>query len=415
MLGLGAGIDYALLIVGRYREQLAAGRRASPTPRAAANRTAGTSVLAAGAIVVVAIAGLLATGIPFVGRHGRRLGDRRRRRRGRRRHPAAGADGRVRRARLRPASDPERARALAALSRAGTERITAPPVAGRDRRHRWCCSCSPPRSPTCASASPTTATTPPDTHHARGLRQARRGLRARASTARCCSPRRCPRAAAPRRPLRAPHARRSSAPTGVAARLRARTLNPRGDAATITVTPRTVAAGRAHLRARRRGCATTSSPPRPRAAGVEVYVGGATATFGGPGRQDRRAPAALHRARRRPLGPAADGGLPLGLGAARLAPRSTCSRSLAAYGVVVAVFQWGWGVEPARASTASVPIVSFVPLFMFAILFGLSMDYNVFLQSRIREEYHARGRARATACDRPLAGRADHPRGRARS
>jgi putative drug exporter of the RND superfamily len=35
-----------------------------------------------------------------------------------------------------------------------------------------------------------------------------------------------------------------------------------------------------------------------------------------------------------------------------------------------------------------VPIVSFVPLFMFAILFGLSMDYNVFLQSRIREEYH---------------------------
>jgi RND superfamily putative drug exporter len=34
-----------------------------------------------------------------------------------------------------------------------------------------------------------------------------------------------------------------------------------------------------------------------------------------------------------------------------------------------------------------VPIVSFVPLFMFAVLFGLSMDYNVFLQSRIREEY----------------------------
>ena len=49
----------------------------------------------------------------------------------------------------------------------------------------------------------------------------------------------------------------------------------------------------------------------------------------------------------------------------------------AAYGVVVAVFQEGVGV----------PIVSFVPLFMFAILFGLSMDYNVFLQSRIREEY----------------------------
>ena len=69
MLGLGAGIDYALLIVGRYREHLAAGESV-PDAAAAANRTAGTSVLAAGAIVAVAIAGLLATGIPFVGRMG---------------------------------------------------------------------------------------------------------------------------------------------------------------------------------------------------------------------------------------------------------------------------------------------------------------------------------------------------------
>src|SRR5215207_6475518 len=69
MLGLGAGIDYALLIVGRYREQLAEG---DGVPHAArvANATAGTSVVAAGAIVVVAIAGLLATGLPFVGRMG---------------------------------------------------------------------------------------------------------------------------------------------------------------------------------------------------------------------------------------------------------------------------------------------------------------------------------------------------------
>jgi putative drug exporter of the RND superfamily len=59
----------------------------------------------------------------------------------------------------------------------------------------------------------------------------------------------------------------------------------------------------------------------------------------------------------------------------------------AAYGVVVAVFQWGWGAS-LLGIEGDVPIVSFVPLFMFAILFGLSMDYNVFLQSRIREEYH---------------------------
>ncbi|HZC14518.1 MAG TPA: MMPL family transporter, partial [Thermoleophilaceae bacterium] len=69
MLGLGAGIDYALLIVGRYREQLASGDSVGHSARVA-NATAGTSVVAAGAIVVVAIAGLLATGIPFVGRMG---------------------------------------------------------------------------------------------------------------------------------------------------------------------------------------------------------------------------------------------------------------------------------------------------------------------------------------------------------
>ena len=63
----------------------------------------------------------------------------------------------------------------------------------------------------------------------------------------------------------------------------------------------------------------------------------------------------------------------------------------AAYGVVVAVFQWGWGSSLLGVS-GEVPIVSFVPLFMFAVLFGLSMDYNVFLLSRIREE-HQRGLA----------------------
>ena len=53
---------------------------------------------------------------------------------------------------------------------------------------------------------------------------------------------------------------------------------------------------------------------------------------------------------------------------------------------MVLVFQDGVG-SSLLGVDGSVPIVSFVPLFMFAILFGLSMDYNVFLQSRIREEY----------------------------
>ncbi|NNE10640.1 MAG: MMPL family transporter, partial [Ilumatobacter sp.] len=62
----------------------------------------------------------------------------------------------------------------------------------------------------------------------------------------------------------------------------------------------------------------------------------------------------------------------------------------AAYGVLVMVFQWGWGKELIGLET-TVPIVSFIPMFMFAVLFGLSMDYEVFLLSRVREEYAATG------------------------
>ncbi|KAA0233029.1 MAG: MMPL family transporter [Actinobacteria bacterium] len=61
----------------------------------------------------------------------------------------------------------------------------------------------------------------------------------------------------------------------------------------------------------------------------------------------------------------------------------------AAYGLVVAVFQWGWfgdqwGIEPA-------PIEPFIPMMLFAIVFGLSMDYEVFLLSRVKEEYDRTG------------------------
>lgn len=58
----------------------------------------------------------------------------------------------------------------------------------------------------------------------------------------------------------------------------------------------------------------------------------------------------------------------------------------AAYGVVVAVFQWGWGGS-ALGVGETVPIESYVPMMMFAIVFGLSMDYEVFLISRIRESW----------------------------
>ncbi|MFD7535397.1 MMPL family transporter [Streptomyces sp. NPDC059819] len=58
----------------------------------------------------------------------------------------------------------------------------------------------------------------------------------------------------------------------------------------------------------------------------------------------------------------------------------------AAYGVVVAVFQWGWGGSLLGVGE-KVPIESYVPMMMFAIIFGLSMDYEVFLLARIRETW----------------------------
>ncbi|HEX3615143.1 MAG TPA: MMPL family transporter [Solirubrobacteraceae bacterium] len=62
----------------------------------------------------------------------------------------------------------------------------------------------------------------------------------------------------------------------------------------------------------------------------------------------------------------------------------------AAFGVLVAVFQWGW-LDSLLGVSQTGPIEAFVPVMMFAILFGLSMDYEVFLVSRIYEEWHRTG------------------------
>ncbi|TDD63505.1 MMPL family transporter [Kribbella antibiotica] len=62
----------------------------------------------------------------------------------------------------------------------------------------------------------------------------------------------------------------------------------------------------------------------------------------------------------------------------------------ASFGVMVMVFQWGWGANLIGLES-TLPILPFIPMFMFAIVFGLSMDYEVFLLSRIRERYLATG------------------------
>jgi RND superfamily putative drug exporter len=58
----------------------------------------------------------------------------------------------------------------------------------------------------------------------------------------------------------------------------------------------------------------------------------------------------------------------------------------AAFGILVSIFQWGWLADPLGV-TREGPVEAFLPMMLFAVLFGLSMDYEVFLVSRIREEY----------------------------
>ncbi|KOU10480.1 MULTISPECIES: MMPL family transporter [unclassified Streptomyces] len=65
----------------------------------------------------------------------------------------------------------------------------------------------------------------------------------------------------------------------------------------------------------------------------------------------------------------------------------------AAYGVLTAVFQWGWGAQLIGLE-GPVPVPGYVPLLMFAVLFGLSMDYEVFLLTSVREKWLASGDSR---------------------
>jgi uncharacterized membrane protein YdfJ with MMPL/SSD domain len=81
--------------------------------------------------------------------------------------------------------------------------------------------------------------------------------------------------------------------------------------------------------------------------------------------------------------------------------------ALASFGLVTVIFQWGWGLNlidmPSQYGT--VPVISYVPLMMFAALFGLSMDYQVFMMSTIQGE-HASGKTPRDAVRAGVAGAA---------
>jgi RND superfamily putative drug exporter len=163
-------------------------------------------------------------------------------------------------------------------------------------------------------------------------------------------------------------------------------VNESGDAAILTVIPETAPQDEAtsrlvsHLR--------EDVIP---ASGAQAYVGGSTATF-----EDM----ADRVAERLPIFIGVVVGLSLLLLMAAfrsiLVPLVSAAFNLlsigAAYGVVTLAFQTEAGAS--LLGVAEQPIVSFIPMFMFAILFGLSMDYNVFLLSRVREEYLRTGDAR---------------------
>ena len=377
MLGLGAGIDYSLLIVSRFREQLAAGDD-PPTAAARANATSGTSVVAAGIIVMVAIAGLLAVGIPLVGKMG--LG------------AAiailmvvlssvtvlpvlAGALAK----RLRP-KDPAHVERSAAFGRWG-ERLTA---------HPW-------RAVIAGGLVLLVFAVP---FSAMRLGQPDDGNQPAKMTQRQAYDQ-LSAAFGPgfNGPLilavdnrdggRLDQAQLASVVEDLKGAKGIEsvgdpTVNDGGDAAVIRVTPTTSPqdAATSKLVDRLRDDVV---PAATRGTSLQVYVGGQTAAF-----DDFSAKISS----RLPLFIAIVIGLSVLLLIAVFrsiwVPLASAVFNLlsvgAAYGVVVAIFQWGWGASLLGVGD-DVPIVSFVPLLMFAILFGLSMDYNVFLLSRIREAY----------------------------
>ena len=376
MLGLGAGIDYALLIVGRYREQLASGDSVSHSARVA-NATSGTSVVAAGAIVVVAITGLLATGIPFVGRMG--IGSAI--------VIAMVAVGAVtvlptlmgafaRRLRPKRPEHVEPSQRFARWAGLVTRRPVAATIAGGLVLVLLATPFASLRlgQPDDGNDSQGSTTRVAYDRLAEGFGPGFNGPLVLAAT----TPSDGSGQPTLTRVERAVAADRDVAVVSPAE------LSPAGDAAVLTVIPKSSPQDERttelvdRLRDEVLPAATGGSR-------VDVHVGGATATL-----QDL----ADKIASRLPIFI----GMVVGLSVLLLmavfrslwVPLVSAAFNLlsiaAAYGVVVLVFQEGVG-SGLLGVDGEVPIVSFVPLFMFAILFGLSMDYNVFLQSRIREEY----------------------------
>ena len=396
MLGLGAGVDYALFLVARFRARLRAGDDVV-TAAAAANSSTGTAVITAGAVVVVSICGLYVTGITIIGRMGLaaaivvavaalttvtlvpallRLAGRRVLPRAERAVPVAAAG-----------ATPSGASATGDVEREGRR---ARAVAEAVARRPWLYATASMvvLLGLAAPALNLQLGQPDDSNRPAGdtMRVAYdrlaegfgpgfngpllvaldlRGTTDAAGTAQQVA------AAAAKAP-------------GVAA-VTPPQLNPAGDTAILTVVPATAPQDEATstlvdtLRDEVLPAALASTSG-------SAFVGGQTATF------DDLATAVSDSLLLLIL-------VVVGLSLVLLAlafnslvlPVVSAVLNLlsiaAAYGVVTLAFQTDLGAG--LLGVDQQPVVSFVPMLMFAILFGLSMDYNVFLLSAVRDERQA--------------------------
>jgi RND superfamily putative drug exporter len=378
MLGLGAGIDYSLLIIGRYRERRAAGDDMhDAAARAAA--TAGTTVVAAGLIVMVAIAGLLVVGVPYVGKMG--IG-------------AAIAVGAVVVSALTilPIMIGAFGRKLVPKQPAHDQ--TSPAFArwGEIVTRRPWASIAAGVALLLIFAAPVTRMRlgqPDDGNQP----QSRTQRLAYDQLTQAFGPgSNGPFLLAVDTPKGAPDTERqlgalqqAVARTPGIATVPPASLSKDGEMATIIALPTSAPqdARTSDLLNRLRDDviprATAGTP-------LKVYVGGNTAAF---------VDITDKVAGRLPLFISVVIGLSVlllvmafrSLWIPLVSALFNLLSVAAAYGVVVAVFQEGIGASLIGADSG-IPIISFLPVMLFAILFGLSMDYNVFLLSRIHEAYN---------------------------
>ena len=374
LLGLGVGIDYALLLTYRHRRELAAG--SDPvTAAGTAQATAGRAVLEAGSIVVLAISTLLLTGIPFVSTLGLAaglvvvcavIG------------ALTGIPSLLGLAGTRLAPKPRAARTSPTTVRRVAEAVSRRPLLSALSAVAVLLALAAPALGLRLSL-PDDGSDPDSSTQRQAFDLVSESFGPGANGPLVLAARLSP-GQAPR--LESVVAAVAADP--LVAAVAPATLNASGDAAVITVVPRSSpdAAETQELVDRLRGDVLPASAP-----GLDVRVGGATA-------------ASVDLAAR--IGDR----LPLFLTSVVLlamAMLGVMFRSLwipvvsalfnllsigAAYGVLVAVFQTETGAALVGLDRPMATI-AFIPLIMFAILFGLSMDYNIFQLSRSREDIAA--------------------------